>query len=272
MNNVITRTLSGIVLIIVFAGLLLLGKYTSLALLLFVFSVAMYEIRKMLDSEDQVLFFISLTAGMISMGISYFILDGFIRTLWMPAVITGFVLLFLFMFTLRGKTGFRQTSQIFLSVFWIAGSLIFYFALGWLPANNGFNPELMIILLALVWINDIGAFVAGKLIGRTPLAKAISPEKTMEGLTGGIVLNAAAGYLVYTVTNSHTAIFWITMAILVSITSAIGDLFESKLKRETGVKDSGNIIPGHGGMLDRFDSLMFSAPVFYSLFLIIEKL
>ena len=114
-----------------------------------------------------------------------------------------------------------------------------------------------------IWINDTMAYIVGSFIGKTPFSK-ISPKKTWEGTIGGAILCVLVITLLFSKTslfpNSLTVNNWIFISSLCAIFGTLGDLFESKLKRMAGVKDSGNIMPGHGGFLDRFDSFLFAAP------------
>jgi phosphatidate cytidylyltransferase len=140
-----------------------------------------------------------------------------------------------------------------------------------LMALHLLDPVLVLVLLILIWAADIGAYFAGKLFGKTKLCPRVSPGKTLEGLWGGTALaQVVAISYVYVSTQvpllSDFLIFSF-MALVVSLVSVLGDLFESVLKRIAEVKDSGNILPGHGGMLDRIDSLTSSAPIFFLLIL-----
>jgi phosphatidate cytidylyltransferase len=114
-----------------------------------------------------------------------------------------------------------------------------------------------------IWINDTMAYIVGSFIGKTPFSK-ISPKKTWEGTIGGAILCVVVITLIFSKTslfpNSLTVYNWIIISSLCAVFGTLGDLFESKLKRMAGVKDSGNIMPGHGGFLDRFDSFLFAAP------------
>ncbi len=113
-----------------------------------------------------------------------------------------------------------------------------------------------------IWINDTMAYVVGSFIGKTPLSK-ISPKKTWEGTIGGAVLCIAVITLLGAIIPAAKIIavkHWFVIALLVAVFGSVGDLLESKIKRTAGVKDSGNFMPGHGGFLDRFDSLLLAAP------------
>jgi phosphatidate cytidylyltransferase len=120
----------------------------------------------------------------------------------------------------------------------------------------GFLTPILIIIS--IWINDTMAYIVGSLIGKTPLS-SISPKKTWEGTIGGIILSVAVMSLVGWYANAEWR-HYLFISLIAAITGTFGDLFESKLKRMSGVKDSGTFMPGHGGFLDRFDSLLFAIP------------
>ena len=129
----------------------------------------------------------------------------------------------------------------------------------------------MLFLLVLIWAADIGAYFSGRRFGNKKLCPAVSPNKTLAGLCGGVILAQAVAisYVCIIVQTPGAKDFFVfsVLALVVSLVSVLGDLFESLLKRISGNKDSGNIIPGHGGLLDRIDSLTSSAPIFF-LFLV----
>lgn len=133
-----------------------------------------------------------------------------------------------------------------------------------------YNPKIIIGLFILIWTNDTFAYLVGKSIGKHKLFERISPKKTIEGFLGGVVFAAFAGFLISKFYiqpkpdfSSKSIVIWMIIALIVSIFGTIGDLIESKFKRIAGVKDSGSIMPGHGGVLDRLDSVIFVAPVIY---------
>jgi len=135
---------------------------------------------------------------------------------------------------------------------------------------KGFNPKIIISIFILIWTNDTFAYIVGKSIGKHKLLEKISPKKTIEGFIGGILFSVIAGILIskfYIQPKPNhefiSLLIWTISAVIISVFSTLGDLIESKFKRIAGVKDSGNIMPGHGGVLDRLDSIIFVAPFVY---------
>ncbi|MBP1221446.1 phosphatidate cytidylyltransferase [Flavobacterium sp. 1355] len=136
--------------------------------------------------------------------------------------------------------------------------------------TNAYNPKIIIGLFVLIWTNDTFAYLVGKSIGKHKLFERVSPKKTIEGFLGGVVFAVLAGFLIskfYIQPNpafsNKSILIWTIIAIIVSVFGTIGDLIESKFKRIAGVKDSGSIMPGHGGILDRLDSVIFVAPIIF---------
>ena len=140
-----------------------------------------------------------------------------------------------------------------------------------------YNPKIIIGLFILIWTNDTFAYIVGKSIGRTKLFEKISPKKTVEGFIGGILFALVAGYLIskYYIKVKHefseqSILIWTLIAVIVGVAGTIGDLIQSKFKRIAGVKDSGSIMPGHGGILDRLDSVIFVAPIIFLFYQILN--
>lgn len=144
-----------------------------------------------------------------------------------------------------------------LDVLWICAHGLVYL-------HQSFGGEMLLFVLSLVWVADIGAYFSGRAFGRHKLAPAISPGKTWEGLLGGLIANLLWMLLVHRYSAGWGLSLWAFIAIgaAASLISVIGDLFVSVMKREAGVKDSGKLLPGHGGMLDRVDSIIAATPVY----------
>ena len=129
--------------------------------------------------------------------------------------------------------------------------------------NNDFKPITIIGIFILIWANDTFAYIIGKTWGKNKLFELVSPKKTIEGFIGGMLFTIIFAFILYKSNFIFNFENWIYIAFIVSIFGTLGDLFESKLKRIAKVKDSGNIMPGHGGLLDRLDSVIYVAPLVY---------
>ena len=139
--------------------------------------------------------------------------------------------------------------------------------------TRGYNPKIIIGIFILIWTNDTFAYIVGKSIGKHKLFERISPKKTIEGFVGGIIFATIAGFLIskyYIEGSKFNQYIWIGFALIVGVFGTIGDLIESKFKRIAGVKDSGKIMPGHGGILDRLDSVIFVAPFIFLFYQILN--
>ena len=148
----------------------------------------------------------------------------------------------------------------------VALYILLPFALLILSLFNETVYALMLPYFLFIWTADVGAYLVGRRFGKTPLYPAISPKKTWEGFFGAGIAVIMVAIIFHLTGNGHTALFWILFGCIVWIFGAVGDLVESQLKREHSIKDSSNLIPGHGGFLDRFDGFLFAIP-FYLLLL-----
>ena len=132
--------------------------------------------------------------------------------------------------------------------------------------NYGFNGNFLLSLFIMLWSCDVGAYCIGTVFGQKKTSRklfpSVSPKKSWAGVFGGFLCTILAAYLVSSFFGDVISlVHWMAIALFVSTIGVLGDLFESLIKRHSGVKDSGNIIPGHGGMLDRYDDILFLLPV-----------
>lgn len=268
MNNLSVRTISGIIFVMIVIGAIILSAYSMMALTLLVFSLGLYELKQMFSIKEKTYFILTFIAGIASLVMAFLMFSGSLNPFIPLASLIGYVTLMACWYLFFNKTSITVLGILLFGHLWIGGSLILFLGLGWIDSSDAYDPLLIILLLVFTWVNDVAAYLTGTFLGRRPLAPAVSPGKTWEGFISGIILTVVAGYIFFIITDERSALFWMVGGAIVSLGSAAGDLFESKMKREAGVKDSGNLIPGHGGILDRFDSLIFSAPLFYFLFLI----
>jgi phosphatidate cytidylyltransferase len=158
---------------------------------------------------------------------------------------------------------FKNIAHSLFGLLYISLTLALFTNLRVIFYNSKLNLILVLMVIASLWINDTMAYLVGSWIGKTPLTK-ISPSKTWEGTLGGIILAVIVmgliGYLVSSEFDWEAIIQWMSVAAITAVMGTLGDLLQSKLKRMANVKDSGHILPGHGGFLDRFDSLLIAAP------------
>ena len=132
----------------------------------------------------------------------------------------------------------------------------------------GYHYAPVLAIFVFIWVNDTAAYFFGSLLGKRKLMEHISPKKTVEGFVAGILFTVIASIIFARIYQDYSVVFWIGSGVVVAIFGTMGDLFESLIKRTSDVKDSGNLIPGHGGILDRIDSLLIAIPAIYLYFTI----
>lgn len=164
------------------------------------------------------------------------------------------------------------------AVFYLIAGFVFLTQIPSVNENGVFLPYSIAAVFILMWSNDTFAFLTGKAFGKKKLLERISPKKTVEGFVGGLAGSIAISYIIYDLLQkqvlenelAYPLWGWIVLACLISVLGTFGDLIQSKLKRQAGVKDSGMIMPGHGGLYDRLDSIVFASPFVYGFLLIIQ--
>lgn len=157
---------------------------------------------------------------------------------------------------------FTNIAYTYLGLIFTIVPFTFFHALAYIGTT--FNFHIPMAFLILLWANDTGAYLVGSQFGKTKLFERHSPKKTWEGLMGGIVITALAAYIISLFYTELGLQQWIWVGVLISCFGTTGDLIESMFKRSIDVKDSGGILPGHGGLLDRFDGLLMAAPIVYA--------
>ncbi|MEA1786854.1 phosphatidate cytidylyltransferase [Arenibacter sp. GZD96] len=190
----------------------------------------------------------------------YLIHDKDLINLLMCVTITiNFVLLY-YLFSIKERV-FSWLQKFLIGLFYIGGGCIFLTMIPY--KDDEFAKFLIMGIFLLIWVNDSFAYVVGKLIGRTKLYPAVSPKKTIEGSIGGYCFALLTAFFLAKYETNISMAQWLILSTVIVIMGNLGDLLQSKLKRVAGVKDSGAILPGHGGMFDRLDSMVFAAPFAY---------
>lgn len=191
----------------------------------------------------------------------------------------GFKLLFLTPVTIGGvfiSELFRKKDLPFNNIaFTLLGIILtvvpftFFHALAYL--HGGFNFHYPLAFLIMLWGNDTGAYLSGRFLGKHKLFERHSPKKTWEGFIGGVLISAGIALIIAHYYTDMEWYKWVIMAVIIGTFGTMGDLVESMFKRSINVKDSGGILPGHGGLLDRFDGLFIAAPVVYTFLYLISN-
>jgi len=185
-----------------------------------------------------------------------------LAALWIGGVIFACLIIFAAITMMKEWEFLTKEDTKFMQLFGYAYVILPCASILWLRSDANAGFKLNIALIALISATDIAAYFVGKKFGRTKLAPTISPGKTFEGLAGGVVAAILTGLLMSAYTNVFNSFFIVAIASgSVAILAQAGDLFKSWIKRKAGVKDSGTILPGHGGLIDRLDGYMFTAPL-----------
>ncbi|QTE23816.1 phosphatidate cytidylyltransferase [Polaribacter cellanae] len=257
MRNLLRRSLSGIIYVLIFVAAILFSKESYITLISIFGVLCIWEFSKMIKNKNVIPYiFFGLTLFLMLKRPFSYAITGILIINILSSIYLIYQLFAKKEITFandRSKLGFTIRYPIFSICFLVL--LPFY--------NQSYSPYLMISILVLIWVNDSFAFLVGKNVGRRKLFVSVSPKKTQEGFIGGLVFSMITAYVISRINTDFTFLNWLIIAIIVSIIGTIGDLIESKLKRQANIKDSGNIMPGHGGILDRLDSLLFAAPFVY---------
>ena len=196
--------------------------------------------------------------------------DIYCLNYYIENIIITFFIILTFIFQLFKKDYSKALAEISITIFgsiYLGYLLSFMLKIKDLPNGNYY----LISLLIITWANDTGAYLIGTKFGKNKIFPEISPKKTIEGSIGGIIFSSAGTFALKNWLNL-TFNELLSLGLIISIIAQLGDLFESVLKRGSGIKDSGTLIPGHGGILDSLDSLIFTAPVFYYYYIVLNIL
>lgn len=200
--------------------------------------------------------------GLIFIVVLCFIING--NLVLKYALIPTLMLFFTFIVELfrKKENPFLNIAYTVLGSIYIAMPFSMLYHLGYYNSTD-YNYQLILGFFFLLWTSDTGAYLAGKFLGKHKLFERISPKKTWEGSIGGAILTTVIAYILSLYFTNLSVVNWITIGLIISIFGGLGDLVESLLKRSLKIKDSGNILPGHGGILDRFDGLLIAVPFVY---------
>lgn len=275
-NQLLKRIVSGAMFLLLMVGGLLLSEYAYLAVMAFVLVGAMSEFYKLMSPDRCRAGKVCMYCGALSFLILAFCCRRFgLNAGWMSLSILPVTLSFIFMIY-DGRTDYDVNAAVFMPVAYIAVPVVSTLFLAF-PEGNAYTPWILLSVFFMIWMSDVGAYCLGMAFGQRPdsrkLFPAISPKKSWIGAAGGVLFTFATAFAIFFVYGRELLplAVWLLIAAVVAVVGIYGDLFESLIKRHARVKDSGCVIPGHGGVLDRFDDVLLVMPV-VAVILIINSL
>lgn len=274
MNSTVKRSIFGVLFLAVMLGGLLFYETLYVILFAFITGVMLYEFYKMTMGES----YKELQMTAIVVGVFLFLLGNDYFFSGHKYKYVAFAIVFILYLMVRSilqkdHTDFLKTGFLYAGLIYIALPLALSNAV--VCRNGEFSGLLMLAFFCIIWASDVGAYCFGMLLGQKSWSKklcpSISPKKSWAGFWGGLLTALLTGAILYW-TGLFTFPIWhcLIVSALMNVMGVFGDLFESLWKRAAGVKDSGNIIPGHGGLMDRFDSALFAIPTGYIYLLLLH--
>ncbi len=276
MSNFLLRSITGII----FTLSIVLSIIWEPILYVLLFSTLCYfcikELLELLNRANKDIHLRSLlipASGSLIFLVSslHFIMPMIIPTAFLAIIPLTFLAIIISELYRRDRNFIAAISQEFFALLYVVAPFIM---LSYLVSGNIRNSgsELLLGFFIVLWTYDSMAYVSGVLIGKHRLFPSLSPKKSWEGFIGGMLFSMGAAYILSLFFPLLTCLEWILMAVITGIFGTFGDLSESWIKRQMNIKDSGTMLPGHGGLLDRFDAVFFAAPALLAYFLIINAL
>ena len=259
MSNLLTRALSGAVFVLLLVSATLYNSYVLLGLLYLFMILAIFEFSKMLTVQNFSIYGIASLLYLKQLPFvetnQELVIDGLL--------ILGFSILFITQLFKNNDRSVSELGKFVLVLTYVCLPFLYLQKIPFTNPQNSYNGQLLLGFFVLIWSSDTFAYLSGISFGKHKLMERISPKKTVEGFAGGVFMTLLLAYLLSFQFDFLTSAQWIGIAVLISVFGVLGDLIASMFKRHIGVKDTGNLIPGHGGIIDRLDSVIFAAPIVY---------
>lgn len=267
MNNFTLRTITGAIFVIVIIGSVLINHWIFASLFFVIALAGFWEFSRISRSLNV---YPAKITGILLSALTYMLLVG-----WNFQVVPDYslyLLLFIPVIILavelsrKTSTSLLNAAMTLFGIVWIIIPLALlsgFFNLA--EVHKWRETGLLLGFFLILWINDSGAYIFGSLLGKHKMMERISPKKSWEGFAGGAFAGLLIAYLISASFTEFTMMEWILIGAAIIVFGTLGDLTESMFKRNAGIKDSGKILPGHGGILDRFDAVLIAAPVVYIL-------
>lgn len=265
MRELFLRISTGLVFLIVVITCIVYNPYTLASLFYIVGVLGMleyYSLAKIGGVHPQSIL------GIITGTVLYLLIElvklNAIPLQYVSIAIPFFVCIFIFELYRKRSDPFNNIAHTIIGIIYVMAPLALLNVFSFEEIINEYNPEVVLGFFIMLWLNDTGAYVFGRLFGKRKLFPRISPKKTWEGLIGGMISAVAGAWILSVYHPQFSLLNWIILAILIAVSASFGDLVESLLKRSLNVKDSSNILPGHGGILDRFDGVLLASPIVFT--------
>ncbi len=258
MTNLLKRATSGFIYAVLFITAILYSKESYIVLISLFGFISIREFLNLLKFNNIIIYmlFIGLIYLPFSSSDSSVLID-----VLLVLSISGSVQLLVNLFIKKKNYPSNTIQKLDISIRYLLLSFAFLILLPFI--NGGYEASVILSLIIFIWVNDSFAFFVGKNLGKRKLFESVSPKKTIEGFLGGVFFTLITAFLVSYFCDFLSLTNLLVISLIASILGTIGDLVESKFKRQANTKDSGTIMPGHGGILDRLDSLLFVAPFVY---------
>lgn len=264
MNNFSKRLIFGVLYVIVLVGSILYSKFSFILLFWAIMNLSLFEFNRLIKLES---FFPYILGNLLFFYANILYIKDIQAVILSSYAGIGLFLSFFATFISvlfsKKEEAVEQLGKKFLSVVYVAVPYTLIVMIPFMIAPFQYSGYLILIVFILIWINDTFAYLVGSTLGKTKMLVRISPNKTWEGFLGGMIFTFIGGYVMSRYFENIEMTDGLFIAGIVSVFGVLGDLIESMFKRQAGVKDSGNIIPGHGGILDRMDSVIFAAPFIF---------
>jgi phosphatidate cytidylyltransferase len=265
LNNFFKRTLTSIVFVLVLGGSILVCPLLCFALMAVIITFGVLEFYRLIGfAQIKANKILGVICSLVVLAVTGLVAIGNVSAVVYWAAVPLVSAIFVAELYRKQPLPFHNIAFTCLGIFYIAVPFSLLTLSGFpVHTSQGYEPTILLGFFFLLWTNDSGAYLTGMTMGRHPMFPRISPKKSWEGFVGGFILTMVVAAVISRYFTALQVTDWIAIAFIISIFGVWGDLIESMLKRSLEVKDSGNILPGHGGILDRFDSVIFSAPLVF---------
>lgn len=269
MRELLLRISTGLIFLVVVISSIVFNPYTLASLFYVVGVLGMleyYNLAKIGGVHPQSIL------GLITATALYLLIElvklEVVPLRFLSLVIPFFICIFIFELYRKRPDPFNNIAHTIIGIIYVMAPLALLNIFSFEEIIHEYSPEVVLGFFIMLWLNDTGAYVFGRLFGKRKFFPRISPKKTWEGFAGGMASAIAGGWILSIYYPQFSLLNWIILAILIAVSASFGDLVESMLKRSLNVKDSSNLLPGHGGILDRFDGVLLASPMVFTYLMI----